>query len=607
MTANQIRQKYLNFFADRGHAVIPSAPLVPENDPTTLFNSAGMQPLIQYILGTPHPSGKRLVNSQKAIRTQDISEVGDNRHTTFFEMLGNWSLGDYFKAEQLSWIFTFLTQELKLDPRRLFVSVFAGNKSVSKDTEAVKIWQEIYASVGIEAREGERIFAYPAKNNWWSRAGEPEKMPPGEPGGPDSEVFYDLGAEYKFHEHSPFAGTSCHLNCDCGRFLEIANSVFMQYQKLTDGSLTELPAKVVDFGGGLERQVAAENNTPDIFQTDMFSSIIQTIQLLSHKKYGVNDQETRAMRIIADHMRGSVMLVAEGVMPSNKQQGYILRRLIRRSLLYGRNLGLTGGWEYLGKLTHPVALIYQDAYPEVMAKIGDIIPVINEEALRFGETLKKGLREIEKVPEITGDIAFKIYETYGFPWEMTEEIAREKGQNPDKGIFEKEFKKHQEISRTATAGIFKGGLADHSEQTTRLHTATHLLHQALRLVLGQHVAQKGSNITVQRLRFDFSHPRQLTSVEIEKVEQIINEQIDKDLPVSYETTSYKNALKVGVLAFFGERYPDQVKVYTVGNFSREICGGPHVKNTGKIGKFWIVKEESAGAGIRRIYAQIGDS
>lgn len=609
MKSVDVRHKYIEFFKGKGHVEIPSAKLVPENDPTTLFTSSGMQPLIPYLLGQPHPGGKRLVNSQKSFRSQDIDEVGDNRHTTFFEMLGNWSLGDYFKKEQLPWIFEFLTKELGLDPKNLYVSVFEGYGEVPKDEESITIWKKIFENVGIKAEIGERIFLYPAKKNWWSRSGEPDKMPAGEPGGPDSEVFYDFGKELGLHEKSQYKNSVCHPNCDCGRFMEIANSVFMQYQKQPDGSLNELAQKNVDFGGGLERMVAASEKTSDVFKTDLFNGIIQVIETLSNRLYGQKADETNAMRIIADHVKGSVMMLADGVVPSNKQQGYILRRLIRRALLYGRTLGLTRDWNYVGHLVKPVADVYLDAYPEVEDKIQSIKVSIEEEALRFGKTLEKGLHEIEKINTIDGAVAFTLYETYGFPWEMTEEIARTKGQNPDRKQFESEFKKHQDVSRSAASGMFKGGLADHSVETTKLHTATHLMHKALRMVLGDHVGQKGSNITVERLRFDFSHPSKLTEEEIKKVEAIVNDQIKKNLPVSFVVSTFKEAISGGALAFFGERYPEKVKVYTVGDpmgtyFSREICGGPHVENIGVLGIFKIQKEESAGAGIRRIYATV---
>lgn len=573
MKSADIRKKFLDFYVARGHAIIPSAPLVPENDPTTLFNSSGMQPLVPYLLGQPHPAGKRLVNSQKAIRLQDIDEVGDNRHTTFFEMLGNWSLGDYFKKEQLPWIWEFLTKELGLPKERLYVSVLKG------DEESVNIWKKL----GIPK---EKIFPYGVDKNWWSRSGEPIGMPPGEPGGPDSEVFF----EFPQVKHDPKFGKDCHPNCDCGRFLEIANSVFMQYVKKEDGTLTELPNKNVDFGGGLERLTAAVNDSPDIFQTDLFSSLME--------KIGGND--TRRRRIVADHIKAAVMMMADGVVPSNKMQGYVLRRLLRRALLHGKNLGIKR-W---GDFVPSVAQIYQDAYPEVMKLSGTIQLLVEEEAGRFAKSLERGLAEIEKVKTLDGKTAFYLYESFGFPWEMTEEVAREKGQRVDRKQFEEEFKKHQDLSRTAAAGMFKGGLADHSEQTTKLHTATHLLHQALRIVLGDHVQQKGSNITDQRLRFDFSHPAKLTKEELEGIEGLVNQKIQENLPVSFAVFDKKNALGSGALAFFGQRYPEKVKVYSIGSFSREICGGPHVSFTGNLGHFTIVKEEALGSGTRRMYAQL---
>lgn len=600
MKSADIRRKFIEFYKARGHVEIPSAPLVPENDPTTLFVSAGMQPLILNILGEPHLAGKRLVNSQKAIRMQDIEEVGNNRHTTFFEMLGNWSLGDYFKKEQLPWIFEFLTKELGLDPKRLSVSVFEGTKEVPRDNESVQIWKKL----GIPEN---KIFYYGTDKNWWSRAGGPEKMPTGEPGGPDSEVFY----EFTHVKHDPKFSKQCHPNCDCGRFMEIANSVFMQYRKKEDGSLEELPSKSVDFGGGLERMTAATNDDPDIFKSDLFTSMYRYIEKLSGKTYGLEIGTTRAMRILMDHMKAAVMMIGDGVIPSNKHQGYVLRRLIRRALLHSRKLGIIK-WEELGQFAQPVAEIYRDAYPMITQKLNDIKLVIVEESQRFGKTLERGLREAEKSETIDGKTAFYLYESFGFPWEMTEEIAQEKGQKVDKEEFEKEFKKHQELSRTAEKGMFKGGLADHSEEVTKLHTATHLLHQALRTILGGHVSQKGSNITAERLRFDFSHPTKLTDDELKHVSDLVNEKIKEDLPVSYEIIEKEKALNSGAMAFFGERYGEKVKVYSVGPksalggppFSREICGGPHVERTGVLGHFAIVREESLGSGIRRIYGRI---
>lgn len=608
MNSADIRAKYIAFFVSRGHKEIPSAKLIPENDPTTLFTSSGMQPLIPYLLGAPHPLGKRLVNSQKSFRAQDIEEVGDNRHTTFFEMLGNWSLGDYFKKEQLPWIFTFLTGELGLDPKRLYVTVFEGNDSVPRDTEAITIWKEVFGGVGIDAKEGERIFAYPAKKNWWSRSGEPQNMPPGEPGGPDSEVFFDFGAHLGLHEKSQWKSETCHPNCDCGRFMEIANSVFMQYQKKKDGTLEELAQKNVDFGGGLERQVAATMDNPDVFCTDMFTPIVEIIEKTSGKQYGEVASETRAMRIIADHMRAAIMMMGDGVMPSNKTQGYILRRLIRRSLLYGRKLGLSRDLTYIRRLVEPTALVYERSYPEIVAKAPEIALILEEEAMRFGKTLERGIAEMEKVRSLDGRAAFVLYETYGFPWEMTVEMASEKGQSVDRAQFEEEFKKHQELSRTAAKGMFKGGLADQSEQTTKLHTAHHLLLAALQKVVDPSIKQRGSNITAERLRIDVNFARKLTTDEIQKVEELVNAKITENLPVSRVEMAREEAEKIGAQMEFGQKYPDRVSVYFVGPsdnfFSAEFCGGPHVKQTGTLGQFKVMKEESSGAGVRRIYASL---
>ena len=596
MSADEIRSKYFSFFQmpPRNHKVIPSAPLVPENDPTTLFNSAGMQPLIPYLLGTPHPLGKRLVNSQKSFRSQDIDEVGDNRHTTFFEMLGNWSLGGYFKKEQLSWFYEFLTKELGLDPKRLYISLFQGDESAPKDEESYSIWK----SLGFP---DDHIFYYDASKNWWSRSGTPEQMTAGEPGGPDSEVFYDFGEE--IHPHG------CHPNCQCGRFMEIGNSVFMEYQKTSDGNVVPLPQRNVDFGGGLERLNAVVNGTPDIFTTDSFSSIISIIEHVTKKTYGKNNTETPSMRIIADHIRGAVMMMADGVVPSNKQQGYMLRRLIRRSMLHIRKLGLWGEWSYIPTLVGAVIALYEDAYPEIVPKQDSIERLFIDEAGRFGKTIEKGLKVIEKIPTLDGKQAFTLYETFGFPWEVTEEIARDKGQVVDRVQFEEEFKKHQELSRTASAGMFKGGLADYGEETTKLHTTTHLLHATLRKVLGDHVSQKGSNITGERLRFDFSHPEKITAEQLKKIEDVVNNAIVKNYPVFCIEMDKKEALISGALGFFTDKYGDRVKVYTIGDpkgecFSKEICGGPHVSFTGQLGHFTIDTEESASAGVRRIYAHL---
>lgn len=618
MTTNDIRRKFLDFYKTRGHTEIPSAPLVPENDPTTLFTSSGMQPLIPYLLGQPHPSGKRLVDSQKSFRSQDIEEVGDNRHITFFEMLGNWSLGDYFKKEQLSWIFEFLIKELSLDPKRLYVSVFAGNDQVSKDEESIGIWKELFHAIGIEAKIGERIFIYPASKNWWSRSGEPEKMPVGEPGGPDSEVFFDFGAHLGLHEKSEYRNEPCHPNCDCGRFMEIANSVFMQYKKEKDGSLKELAQKNVDFGGGLERIAAAVNDNPDVFTIDVFKPLIDVLTRVSGQEYGSTPEVTRTMRIISDHTRAAVMLMADGVTPSNKGQGYVLRRLIRRALLYGRNVGVMKDISYIRQLVSPIVSLYENAYPEVREHVKNIEDGLVEESARFSKTLDKGLQELGKIPILDGKIAFTVYETYGFPWELTEEIAISRGQRVDRKQFEEEFKKHKELSRTAAAGMFKGGLADQSEQTIKLHTAHHLFLAAVQKLVDPSIRQRGSNITAERLRVDFNFSRKLTDEELRKIETLVNEKIKENLKVDRVEMSREIAEKIGAQMEFGHKYPDIVSVYIVGlipsvmpekathddYFSAEFCGGPHVGFTGALGHFTIIKEESAGAGIRRVYGTL---
>lgn len=596
MKTSELRSKYLAFFKEQGHSVIPSVSLIPDNDPSTLFTSSGMQPLVPYFLGQPHPEGKRLVNSQKSFRAQDMEEVGDNRHTTFFEMLGNWSLGDYFKREQLRWAFEFLTKEIGLDPRRIYVSVFDGQGSVAKDTEAIEIWKELYQTVGIDAKEGERIFAYPASKNWWSRSGEPENMPAGEPGGPDSELFF----EYPNVSHDPAFGESCHVNCDCGRFVEIGNSVFMQYKKEADGSLSELSQRNVDFGGGLERLVAATLNEPDVFKIDIFQPLLALLESKSGKIYGQEVTDTRYMRIVCDHSRAATMLMSDGALPSNKAQGYVVRRLIRRAIRFGRLLNLPPG--FITEIGASILDSYADVYPVTPEKSAAILTALTQEETKFHAMLGKGLKEIEKIPALTGALAFKLFETYGFPWEMTEEIARERGQQVDRAEFEGEFKKHQDLSRTSAKGMFKGGLADHGEAVVKLHTTTHLMHQALRAVLGTHVQQKGSNITNERLRFDFSHSQKVTPEEIKEVERIVNEQIARNLKVSFADTTYDDAIKAGALAFFGERYPEKVKVYEIGDFSKEICGGPHIENTTVLGRFSISREEASSAGVRRIYA-----
>ena len=576
ITSDEVRSKYLKFFEVRGHKVISPAPLVLENDPTTLFISSGMQPLVPYLMGEKHPEGKRLVDSQPSIRAQgkndDILEVGDSRHLTYFEMLGNWSLGDYFKNEQLAWIWEFYTRELRIPKEKLHVTLFEGDGKVEKDEESYKIWK----SLGIS---DDRIFYYDVKKNWWSRSGPPDEMPEGEIGGPTSEVFY----EFTSIPHDKKFGEKCHPNCDCGRFLEVGNNVFMVYKK-ANNKLKELPNKNVDFGGGLERIIAAANDDPDVFRTDLFWPTIEKIE----KQFGTNYEDNiKPMQIIADHLRASLALIDSGVIPSNKQQGYVLRRLIRRMVV---------------KLREVTKDITSDDVREI-TKNKEIL----DEVRRFNTSLDNGLREVQKIKKIDGKIAFDLYQSYGFPLELIIELFEKKGQKVDLEEFKKEFEKHKNLSRTASAGTFKGGLADHSIETTKLHTVTHLLHASLRKVLGDHVSQKGSNITAERLRFDFSHPQKLTEEEIKKVEDLINEQIEKKLPVSFSEMTFEEAKEKGALAFFGEKYGEKVKVYKIGDFSMEVCGGPHVENLKVLGRVRISKQDKLGSNLIRIYAVLAQN
>lgn len=601
MSTDEIRKRYLDLFKKNGHIEIPPSPLVIDSDPTTLFTSAGMQQLVPFLKGEKHKDGKRLVNIQPSIRMQDLDEVADNRHFSFFEMLGNWSLGDYFKKEQLSWVWEFFTQELGLDPERLHVSVYEGNDEVPKDTESFEIWKKI----GVPES---RIHFYDAQKNWWSRAGEPSKMPPGEIGGPDSEIFY----EFEGVSHNPKFGKFCHPNCDCGKFLEIGNSVFMQYQKTEDGKLVELPQKNVDFGGGLERIAAAVLDSPDVFRIDIFSGVIKKIGKETGIEYNSDSNRDKSFRVISDHLRASVNLLSEGVIPGNKLHGYALRRLIRRSMFHFHLLGsgISGG-----AISH-IAEEYRRFYPNVNKNWQFIEDNLNSEATRFEAALKRGLSKLTKAvsggDKINGEFAFDLYQTEGFPLELTMEILNQNGMvfSPiERNVFESEFEKHRQSSRSASAGMFKGGLAEASVATTKLHTATHLLHAALRQILGDHVGQKGSHITSERLRFDFSHSQKLTDEEINKIESLINLKIEEDLPVAFKVVSLSNAIKEGAMHFFAEKYGDEVKVYTVGDpggiwFSKEVCGGPHVTHTGEIGGVKIIKQEKIGSGILRVYAAL---
>ncbi len=626
MTINEIREKYLAFFKSQQHQVIASASLLPENDPSTLFTGSGMQPMVPYLLGQVHPMGARITDSQTCFRSQDIEEVGDNRHTTFFEMLGNWSLGDYFKEEQIAWMFTFLTKEIGLDPSRLYVTVFRGNEDlqIPRDTISVDCWKKQFADVGIEARDvdfsdrdgmqGGRVFYYDETKNWWSRSGVPSKMPVGEPGGPDSEMFWDFGENLQFHEKSAWTQEPCHVNCDCGRFLEIGNNVFMEYKK-TDTGFALLPKKNVDFGGGLERIAAASNDTPDVFKIDAFNTTRQSLERLSQIKYDPASEHVKAFRVVMDHLRAATFLIADGVTVSNKDQGYFVRRLIRRAVRFGKKLGIETS--FCDQIASDVIETYKTHYTHLETKKQIIKEEIHAEETKFLRTLTQGEKEFEKMfsssGQISGEEAFVLYTTYGFPLELTEEIALEKGQEIDRDVFYGEFKKHQELSRAGSTQKFAGGLADHSVQTVRLHTATHMLHQALRTVLGEHVLQRGSNITPERLRFDFSHPERMRPEQIQQVQDLVNEEIKKDLPVYFEILDLSQAKARGAIGVFDDKYAQlggKIKVYFIGErvtetfFSKEVCGGPHAARTGELGFFHIIKEEAVAAGVRRIKAEL---
>lgn len=637
MTVSEVRKRFLAFYEKRGHAIIPSAPIVPGNDPTTLFTSSGMQPLVPYLLGENHPAGMRITNSQMSFRAGDIEEVGDNRHTTFFEMLGNWSLGDYFKKEQLPWVFEYLTSKedgLGLDPEKLYVTVFAGDESTGMpvDMEAVELWQNLYKEKGIDAgflnvgseadgyvkgMQGARIFAYDAKKNWWSRAGVPANMPAGEPGGPDSEVFYDFGLP-----HDTAWGPECHPNCDCGRFIEIGNSVFMQFVKQEDGSFENLPKQNVDFGGGLERLAIATLGVPDVFMLDVFEKPRSIIETRSQKTYGSDEATTRAFRIILDHMRAASFMLAEGITPSNSEAGYVLRRLLRRAIRESDRLGIHDA--VLADVAKGYGEVYADHYPHVLQNADKIREEIAKEEEKFRKTLTQGMRELEKFAakgSIIPEDVFTLFTTYGFPIELTEEIANERELEIDLTAVMALMVGHQETSRAGGAQRFAGGLADHAEQTVRYHTTHHILLKALQMVLGDEVKQRGSNITSERLRIDFSSPGKMTDEQKAEVERIVNETIYQDLPVTRTVMPREEAEKLGAQMEFGVKYPDMVSVYSVGPvhatedapdipnaFSLEFCGGPHVTNTSEIHsgekKFRIKKEEAVASGIRRIKAVI---
>jgi len=594
MTGDELRQVFLSFFAEHGHAIIPSAPLVPENDPTVLFISAGMHPLVPYLSGESHPEGRRLANVQKCLRTDDIEEVGDISHNTFFEMLGFWSLGDYWKQESLSWTLEWFTRVLGLEQERISVTVFAGDSDAPRDDEAVQVW----LGLGIPQ---ERIYYLPKKDNWWGPAGKTG------PCGPDSELFYDTGR--------PKHGPDCQPGCNCGKYIEIGNNVFMQYNKTAEGTFEPLKQRNIDVGLGLERTLCVLLGTKDVYTTDLFTPIVQRIRELQERRGSKaaipSEQEQRLVRIIADHLRAATFIIADGVTPSNVEQGYICRRLIRRAVRCGHELGIPG--IFTAAVAQTVIRRFGPIYPELEQRQAIILNALTHEEERFGRTLERGLREFEKLEEglqqrgetvLAGEGVFRLFDTFGFPPTLTAELARERGLSIDLDSFNTLFKQHQERSRQANQEKFAGGLADHSERTMRLHTATHLLHQALRDVLGTHVRQMGSNITPQRLRFDFSHPEKLTPEEIQRIEEIVNQQIQRNLQATMEVMPLQQALDQGALAFFGERYGDLVKVYKIGDYSMEVCGGPHVQHTGGMGHFRIIKAESTGQRVQRIRADL---
>ena len=593
MTANELRSKYIEFFKSKNHVEISGKSLIPENDPSVLFTTAGMHPLVPYLMGEPHPEGKRLTDYQKCVRTGDIDEVGDPSHLTCFEMLGNWSLGDYFKKESIAFSYEFLTgaEWLNLDPRLLSVTVFAGDENAPRDEESASYWK----AVGIPE---DRIAYLPASDNWWAAG-------PTGPCGPDTEIFFWVG------NGLPPAGSN--KGTDSENWMEIWNNVFMEYNRIDGHTLVKLPKQNVDTGMGLERTTTILEGKKSVYLTEIFQPVIARIGELSGYVYGSDEAKDRSVRIIADHVRSAVFILGDqkGVVPSNVGAGYVLRRLIRRAVRHGKKLGIDK--PFLTDLADTVIDNFKGPYPELEANADKVRTELVAEEKKFSDTLRKGEAEFEKVlpnlmknprKEIPGRVAFRLYDTFGFPIELTEELAAENGFSVDKDGFKEAEKKHQELSRTQNAGTFKGGLAEQSEITTKYHTATHLLHQALKNVLGDHVAQKGSNITADRMRFDFSHPVPMTKEEIRQVEDIVNEQIQRDLPVTMEIMDLEEAKKSGATALFGEKYESKVKVYTIGDFSKEVCGGPHVEHTGLIGTFKIQKEQSSSAGVRRIRAVI---
>ena len=620
MNANEIRQKFLDFQVKKGHKIIAPAPLVLENDPTTLFTGAGMQPLLPYLLGKEHPDGTRLADSQPCLRLQDIEDVGDPRHTTVFEMMGNWSLGDYFKREQIENFFEFLTTEVGLDPNKIYVTCFIGNEKygIPKDTEAAEIWHSVFKKAGVDAKiaeigtasegdkrgikPGEHNFFYDDHENWWSRGGGCDSTPIGDPCGPDSEVFYDFGEDKQDVEKYGLA----HPASDGARFMEIGNQVFMQYRRAEDGSFVELEKKNVDFGGGLERIAAAAIGSFDVFRTSLMQPIITKLEEISGKSY---DNNTDEMRVIADHIRGAYLLAAQGLTPSNKAHGYAMRRLLRRAILRALDLGIAS--DFLAEIVPIVADNYADLPDSILTHREAALEVMLKEERAFRQTLNKGLKELHKMGNsLTGADIFKLQDTYGFPFELSVEECFREGIELSENYreeFEKALAEQRERSQTASKGMFKGGLEDHGEQTVKYHTATHLLLAALQKLVDSEICQKGSNITAERVRFDFNLDHKMTPEEISAVEAQVNEWIAADLPVvfdEYDKVYARDTLKAH--GQFWDKYPDVLKVYTIGDFdnpvSREVCGGPHVEHTGVLGKFVIKKEESSSAGVRRIKA-----
>ena len=639
MNTEEIRNAYLKFFEDRGHAVIQRAPLVLTGDPTTLFTGSGMQPMIPYLLGETHPEGKRIVDSQTCLRAQDIDDIGDNRHTTFFEMLGNWSMGDYFKKQQIEWMYEFLGDIVELDMSRLYVTCYSGNErlGIPKDTEAAAVWKELFekngltaseAEIGSEAagyergiKDGERIFYYDGSKNWWSRNGNEDNTPVGDPCGPDTEMFYDFGTP-----HNPEFGEHCHPNCDCGRFMEIGNNVFMAYKKVGDGQFEELEQKNVDHGSGLERIAAAKLNDPDVFKISLMWPIIEKLEQSSGKKY---ESHTESMRVIADHLRAATFLAVDGCVPSNKEQGYVMRRLLRRAIRYSFDLGIEQN--FLSEIVPVIADLYENDFPEVKQQREAIIAVLVKEEKAFRQTLRKGLKEFQKIVSdktfkdntphettpteswMNGDMLFMLHDTYGFPLELSLEEAFKSGvtlSDSWREEFDAKMNEQRQRSQTAAKGTFKGGLGGDSLEHRKLHTATHLMYAALKRIVSQDITQHGSNITEERLRFDFNNDGKVERAQLDEVEKLVNEWIDADLPVSFKEYPTTEAFALGAAGAFGDKYGDIVKVYQIGEgdsrVSFEICGGPHVEHTGQLAeggkRFKITKEESSSAGIRRVKA-----